>query len=53
MLGRTICHKLLGVHVDQGLSFNDHVDYMCKKLAQRIGTLRSLRHYLPFNERLL
>ena len=25
---------------------------MCKKLAQRIGTLRSIRHYLPLNERL-
>ena len=33
VLERTISHKLLGVHVDQELSFNDHVDYMCKKLA--------------------
>ena len=49
VLERTISHKLLGVHVDQELSFNDHVDYMCKKLAQRIGTLRSIRHYLPLN----
>ena len=26
---------------------------MCKKLAQRKGTLRSIRHYLPLNERLI
>ena len=52
VLERTTSHKLLGVHIDQDLSFNDHVDYMCKKLAQRIGTLRSIRHYLPLNERL-
>ena len=50
---RTTSHncKLLGVHIDQELSFNDHVDYVCKKLAQRIGILRYVRHYLPFNER--
>ncbi len=52
VLERTTSHKLLAVHIDQELSFNDHVDYMCKKLAQRIGTLRSIRHYLPLNERL-
>ena len=51
---RTTSHncKLLGAHIDQELSFNDHVDYVCKKPAQRIGTLRSVRHYLCFNERL-
>ena len=52
VLERTTSHKLLGVHIDQELSINDHVDYVCKKLAQRIGTLRSVRHYLPLNERL-
>ncbi|KAL9985896.1 hypothetical protein ACROYT_G008349 [Oculina patagonica] len=52
VLEQTTSHKLLGVHIDQDLSFNDHVDYMCKKLAQRIETLRSIRHYLPLNERL-
>ena len=45
--------RALGVHIDQELSFNDQVDYVCKKLAQRIGTLRSVRNYLPFNERLI
>ena len=53
VLERTTSHKSLAVHVGQELSFNDHVDYVCKKLAQRIGTLRSVRHYLPFNERVI
>ena len=53
VLEKTASHKLLGVHIDQELSFNDHLDYVCTKLAQRIGTLRSIRHYLPLNERLI
>ena len=53
VLERTISHNLLGVHIDQELSLNDHVDYVCKTLAQRIGTLRSIRHYLPLSERLI
>ena len=53
VLEKTASHKLLGVHIDQELSFNDHIDYVCKKLAQRKGTLRSIRHYLPLNERLI
>ncbi|XP_078363859.1 uncharacterized protein LOC144648098 [Oculina patagonica] len=52
-LDNTTSHKLLGVHVDQDLSFNEHVDHLCKKLAKRLGVLRSIRHYLPLNERIL
>ena len=49
----TTNHKLLGVYVDQDLSFQKHIDYICKKLSQRIGLLRSIKHYLPFTERVL
>ena len=38
---------------DSELSFNEHVERLCKKLAKRIDVLRSIRHYLPFNERVL
>ena len=31
VLEKTASQKLLGVHIDQELSFNDHVDYMCAK----------------------
>ena len=51
-LDNTTSHKLLGVYVDQDLSFNEHVEQLCKKLIKRIG-LRSIRQYLPLNERIL
>ena len=53
LLDTTTNHKLLGVYVDQDLSFQKHIDYICKKLSQRIGLLRSIKHYLPFTERVL
>lgn len=52
-LDNTTSHKLLGVYVDQDLSFNEHVEQLCKKLIKRIGLLRSIRQYLPLNERIL
>ena len=51
-IDNTTSHKLLGVYVDQDLSFNEHVEQLCKKLTKRIGLLRSIRQYLPLNERL-
>lgn len=36
---------LLGLEIDSRLSFNNHVDKICKKLSQRI------RVYLPLNQR--
>ena len=52
-LDNTTSHKLLGVYIDQDLSFNEHVEKLCKKLTKRIGLLRSIRQYLPLNERIL
>ena len=52
-LDNTTSHKLLGVYVDQDLSFNEHVEQLCKKLTKRIGLLRSIRQYLSLNERIL
>ena len=44
-LDNTTSQKLLGVYVDQDLSFNDHVEQLC------VGLLGSIRQYLPLNER--
>ena len=33
MLEPTTSNKLLRVHIDQEVSMNDQVDYLCKKLA--------------------
>ena len=53
ILETTTSHKLLGVYINSDLSFNKHVEHLCKKLVIRIGILKSTRHYLRFNERIL
>ena len=53
ILETTTSHKQLGVYIDSDLSFNKHVEQLCKKLANRVGVLRSIRHNPPFNERIL
>ena len=52
-LDQTLSHKLLGVHLDQDLNFDEHVDSMCNKLSKRIGLLRSIKHLLPKQERII
>ena len=42
-------YKYLGVMLDATLSWNEHVDNMCKKLRQRVGVLSRLRQYLNQN----
>ena len=43
--------KLLGVTMDGNLLFDDHIDELCKKVAQRIGVLKNIRKNLPIKER--
>ena len=45
--------KLLGLNIDEKLSFEIHVDELCKKLAKRIAVLRKIRSYLPLRQRKL
>ena len=45
--------KLLGVTMDSNLLFDDHIDELCKKVAQRIGILKNIRKNLPIKERKL
>ena len=35
--------KLLGVTIDQKLSFDDHIDKLCNKLCQRIAVLSKIK----------
>ena len=39
--------KLLGLEIDNELSFVSHVDNVCKRLSQRIGVLKKIKLYLP------
>ncbi|KAK2558760.1 hypothetical protein P5673_018969, partial [Acropora cervicornis] len=45
--------KLLGVTIDKNLSFDDHVEELCKKLSQRIAVLRKIRRFIPIEQRIL
>ena len=45
--------KLLDLVVDDKLSFNEHIDYICGKLAKRIGILKRIRNCLSVNQRQL
>ena len=39
--------KVLGVFIDERLSFKPHIDIVCKKLNSRIGLLSRISYYLP------
>jgi len=47
------CAKLLGLKIDQELTFISHIDKLCKKSSQRIGILKKTRHRLVLKYRLL
>lgn len=38
--------KLLGVTIDESLTWSDHIDFLSKILAQKIGILRRLRVFM-------
>ena len=45
--------KLLGLELDEELSFDIHIDSLCKKISKRIGILNRIKAYLPRAERIL
>ena len=51
-LSNVDCATLLGVEIDSKLSFNEHIEKVCKKLASRIAVLRKIRACLPLKQRL-
>ena len=45
--------KLLGVTINEELTFDNHVDGLSKKLGQRLGVLRRIKRFLPLDQRIL
>ena len=41
--------KLLGLHIDETLSWTQHIDYLCSVVSSRISLLRQLSYYVPEN----
>ena len=44
--------RILGIHFDHCLSWSVHIDIIHKKISQRLGILRRIRHLLPLPARL-
>ena len=47
------CEKLLGVHIDQKLSYENHIDYVCKNVSSKIALLGRIKKFLPLQTRKL
>ena len=45
--------KLPGVHIDETLSWNQHIDYLCSIISSRISLLRQLSYYVPENVQIM
>ena len=39
--------KILGIVIDENLSFKDHIEYLEKKISPKIAVIHRLRHLLP------
>ena len=40
-------YKYLGVKINETLTWSDHVESICKRVAQRLGLLQHIKHLLP------
>ena len=47
------CEKLLGVKFDYKLTFNAHIDDICKKAALKLNALSRIAPYMDFNKKRL
>ena len=46
------CVKLLGVQIDERLSFDEHVSSICNRVSQQINALRRISKYLMLQNRM-
>ncbi len=51
-LHNNLCTKLLGILVDQYLTFNHHVSELCRKAARQVNCLMQLSTMLPVESKL-
>ena len=46
-VSRADTHKCLGVHIDEKLSWDSHIDMICKKASADIGAMRRIKPFVP------
>ena len=44
-------NKLLGIKIDNKMTFNDHVSDICTKASQKLHALTRISNYMTFNQR--
>lgn len=44
-INRTSCVKFLGVHIDESLTWHEHVGVVCNRVAKVVGIIYRLRHF--------
>ena len=47
LVSRVPSNKCLGVLLDEKLTFETHIEYMCKKACAGIGALRRIKPFVP------
>ena len=52
-LEKVTSHKILGVLIDNNLSWKQHIDHICVELSKLIGLLWRKKHLLPYSSRVL
>ena len=45
--------KLLGVHIDNNLTFNKHVDAVCGNITSKVALLNRIKQFLPLHAKKL
>ena len=53
VIGNRNCEKLLGIKIDNTLTFNDHVSELCSKASQKLHALSRVSQYMNMNQRKL
>ena len=51
-LERVVTFKYLGVIMHENITWSDHIDTISKKVNQRIGVIRRVKHLLPLSARI-
>ena len=46
---RVQTRKYLGIHLDENLNWNEHVDKLCSKVNRSISGLKQARDYVPLD----
>ena len=47
LVSRVTSNKCLGVPLDEQLTFETHIEYICKKACAGIGALRRIKPFVP------